>query len=405
MLITETESTTEARFKRDIRVVRSLDEVPQILDVCSRSTGMGFTAIARVTEDRWITCASLDRLAFGLGPGDELPVETTICQEVRGCRDVIVIDDVDTDEVYRSHQTPQLYGFKSYISMPIIRSDGSFFGTLCAIDPEPRRLASPETLGMFELFARLISAELDRAEALQASRSALATERETAKLREEFIAVVGHDLRNPLAALSAGLRIIGRGLAEPKSKDLVGQMQSAVLRINMIVDNLLDFARGRLGDGIELSQTSVGLEDMVKEVVNEVRLATNHPIELSTDLSEPVRCDPQRIAQLLSNLLGNAVTHGAPDAPIRVHAKIRDKTLTIAVANRGEPIPMDVMTKLFQPFARQGGSRPASQNVTPQDGLGLGLFIASQIAHAHGGDVDVESSADETCFTFTMPIA
>ncbi len=405
MLITETEGATEARFKRDIRVVRGLDEVSQILDVCSRTTGMGFTAIARVTEDRWITCASLDRLAFGLGPGDELPVETTICQEVRGCRDVIVIDDVDTDEVYCSHATPQLYGFKSYISMPIIRSDGSFFGTLCAIDPQPRQLASPETLGMFELFARLISIELDRAEALRVSRSALATERETAKLREEFIAVVGHDLRNPLAALSAGLRLVGRSLTEPKSSDLIVQMQRAVLRINMIVDNLLDFARGRLGDGIDLTRTSVDLKTMIEEVVNEVDLATSHPIELSTDLTEPVHCDPQRIGQLLSNLLGNAVTHGAPDAPIRVHAEIKNDMLTIAVANSGEPIPMDVMTKLFQPFARRRGARPADKSATSQDGLGLGLFIASQIAHAHGGDVDVESNADETCFTFSMPIA
>ena len=122
-------------FDRDIAKVSAIAAVPTILDVVSRTTGMGFTAVARVTEDRWITCASRDELAFGLKPGDELKVETTICHEIRQSREAVIIDDVGQDAVYCGHHTPAQYGFQSYISVPIIMADGSFFGTLCAIDP------------------------------------------------------------------------------------------------------------------------------------------------------------------------------------------------------------------------------------------------------------------------------
>ncbi|SPJ24174.1 hypothetical protein [Palleronia abyssalis] len=97
----------------DIRQISRIREVPVILDACRAATGMGFTAVARVTEDRWITCASLDHVSFGLLPGDELEVRSTICQEVRTCRDAITIPDVDASEVYKDHDTPRRYGFKS----------------------------------------------------------------------------------------------------------------------------------------------------------------------------------------------------------------------------------------------------------------------------------------------------
>src|ERR1700749_2815887 len=117
-------------FDRDIQQIGDIAAVPTILDVVSRTTGMGFTAVARVTEDRWITCASRDELAFGLKPGDELKVESTICHEIRQSKEPVVIDDVGQDTAYCNHHTPAQYGFKSYISMPIIMADGSFFGTL-----------------------------------------------------------------------------------------------------------------------------------------------------------------------------------------------------------------------------------------------------------------------------------
>ena len=124
----------------DIERVSRIAAVPTILEVVCRTTGMGFAAVARVTEDRWIACGVLDETDFGLRPGGELKVETTICHEIQSSREPVIINNAAEDEVYRKHPAAALYGFQSYISVPIILADGSFFGTLCAIDRFPARL-------------------------------------------------------------------------------------------------------------------------------------------------------------------------------------------------------------------------------------------------------------------------
>jgi GAF domain-containing protein len=145
----------------DLAAIVKIDAVPTILEVVCRTTGLGFAAVARVTEDRWIACAVRDEISFGLRPGGELQVDTTICDEIRNSGQPIVIDHVAEDDIYCGHPTPRMYGFQSYISMPIYRPDGRFFGTLCAIDPKPARVNTPTTIGMFKLFADLIGFHLD----------------------------------------------------------------------------------------------------------------------------------------------------------------------------------------------------------------------------------------------------
>jgi transcriptional regulator with XRE-family HTH domain len=151
-------------IQADIEAVNRIGIISKILEVVCRTTGMGFAAVARVTEDKWITCAVLDQISFGLTPGSELKLETTICNEIRQHREAVVIDHVGEDEVYVGHPTPAMYGFQSYISVPIICQDGTFFGTLCAIDPRPAKLNNPEIIGMFKLFAELISFHLNLAD-------------------------------------------------------------------------------------------------------------------------------------------------------------------------------------------------------------------------------------------------
>ncbi|WP_342028873.1 GAF domain-containing protein [Devosia crocina] len=118
-------------FQADIDAVQKIASVPTILDVVCRSTGMGFAAVARVTEGRWVACQVLDNIHFGLPPGGELKVETTLCHEIRQHRQVVAIDNVAEDAIYSAHHTPQLYGLQSYISAPIVLPDGSFLA-LCA---------------------------------------------------------------------------------------------------------------------------------------------------------------------------------------------------------------------------------------------------------------------------------
>src|SRR4051812_21206759 len=160
-------------FQADIATVQRVDAVPRILEVICRTTGMGFAAVARVTEDRWIACAVRDSIAFGLEPGGELKIETTICDEIRTSREAVVIDNVAEDPSFCGHPTPKMYGFQSYISMPIILPDHRFLGTLCAIDPRPARLKANDTVGMFRLFAELIALHLNAADRLESSEADL----------------------------------------------------------------------------------------------------------------------------------------------------------------------------------------------------------------------------------------
>jgi len=205
--------------------------------------------VARVTDERWIACAVRDEINFGLVPGGELELQTTICNEIRGSGTAVVIDHVAEDPAFRDHATPRLYGFESYISTPI-RFGGEFFGTLCAIDPRPAALSGGQALAMLELFAELIGSHLDAQAALARSQAALLSERETSELRDQFIAVMGHDLRNPLAAIDASAQLLAKGQPPERAGFILRQMQSSVERMAGLIDNVMDFARGRLGGGL-----------------------------------------------------------------------------------------------------------------------------------------------------------
>jgi signal transduction histidine kinase len=382
-------------FEADIAAVTRVKAVPRILDVICKTTGMGFAAVARVTEDRWICCASQDEIGFGLKPGGELQVATTICHEIRQSHQGVVIDHVSEDAAFCGHHTPAQYGFQSYISMPIMLADGAMFGTLCAIDPRPAKLKNPQTIEMFKLFAELIADHLELSDRFSASQTSLRNERSNAVLRERFVAVLGHDLRNPLAAIAAGARLFPKAKSEQKAAEISRMMLGSVERMSRLIDDVLDLARTRLGGGIALTLKSEFLEPVLKQVIQELQL--DHPdraIVTEFSLSKPVQCDSARISQLVSNLLGNALTHGAKDRPIRIVASSEDG-LDLRIINEGPPIPDEVRSRLFQPFYR-GEVRPSMQ------GLGLGLYIAQAIARAHHGTLDVTSDS-ETSFNLRIP--
>lgn len=384
-------------FAGDIDAVSRIDAVPKILEVVCRTTGMGFSAVARVTEDRWIACAVRDEIAFGLAPGGELEIRTTICDEIRHTGEPVVIDHVSEDLNFCRHPTPKMYGFQSYISVPIVRPDGRFFGTLCAIDPKPARVNTPETVGMFKLFADLIAFHLDAQERLKLSETALLDERQTAQLREQFIAVLGHDLRNPLSAVRGAAEILRMLPLDDRASQVVALIERSSARMSGLVENVLDFARGRLGEGLKLNRTDEALQNVLEQVVEELRVAwPGREVRSEFSLAHKVNCDGARVAQMFSNLLANALTHGDRNGIVRVNARSGEGVFELSVTNSGEPIPPDKAARLFQPFTRVGEGHVG-------EGLGLGLYIASEIAHAHGGTLEVASSEEETRFTFRMP--
>ncbi len=385
-------------FQQDIDAIGRNAAVPTMLETVCLATGLRFAAIARVTEARWVTCLTVDRLAFGLEPGDELVVETTLCHEVRQMQAEVVIDDVQSS-LYCNHPTPRQYGFRSYLSIPIRRADGSFFGTLCALDPEPNRLTDPRVLQMVRLFAKLVGDAIDAEERLNETRSDLQRERRLADVQEEFMAILAHDLRNPVSALSAGLALLGRGPLDDRARGIVALMGGSVRRMRGLIDNLMDHARNRLGGGIVVERVAEsGLEEALAQIIGEYRtVSPDQEITATFALPQPISCDRARIAQLLANLLGNAVVHGASGRPIAVEARVAGGTFELTVANEGEPIPADRLASLFEPFSKGGGQ-------TGREGLGLGLYIAAEIARAHGGGIEVRSDAAGTVFAFRMPV-
>ncbi|EIE50976.1 histidine kinase [Salipiger aestuarii] len=390
--------TKQHDFQNDIDAIARSKTVPTLLETVILATGMGFAAVARVTASRWVTCRAVDQISFGLTPGDELDVESTLCHEVRQFDREIVIDDVRSDPVYINHHCPLRYGFRSYVSVPIRRADGSFFGTLCAIDPEPRSLKNDRVLDMFRLFAKMIGEILDAEEELTKSKDDLSHERALAGVQEQFIAILAHDLRNPVSALTAGLRLIERGNIDSQGKDIVALMRASVNRMGLLIENLLDQARKRNGAGIVINRTRTDdLAESLAQIIAEIQaVAPEQDIRADIDLPVPVSCDPPRVSQLFSNLLANAASHGAQEAPIRISARATEQSFTLSVANGGKRIPDDMLPTLFMPFER-GNNRPSRK------GLGLGLFIASEIASGHDGTLTVKSSDLETVFIFHMP--
>jgi signal transduction histidine kinase len=251
---------------------------------------------------------------------------------------------------------------------------------------------------MFRLFAQMIASHIETARKAEASHTALLDEREASALREQFIAVLGHDLRNPLAGIQGGVHILAKEQLSERGSMVLGLLADTVTRMEGIVDNVMDFARGRLGDGIILKRSRRPVQNILDQVVAE--LASGHPnreIVSSFDAMVEIHADHGRLGQLFSNLLANALAHGAPDRPVRAEARVVDGYLELRTVNGGEPILPSAMARLFTPFAR-GEGRP------DQQGLGLGLYIASQIAKAHGGTLAATSTPEETVFTFRMPV-
>jgi signal transduction histidine kinase len=386
-------------FAEDVAAVTSIKAVPTILDIICRTTGMRFAAVARVTEERWIACNLRDDIAFGLRPGGELSVETTLCHEVRQHRNPIIIDNVAEDPDYSFHHTPALYGLQSYISVPITLSDGRFFGTLCAIDPAPHRLKTPETLEMFEMFADVIGFQLSAIDTVANTEARLEEERKTSALREQFIAVLGHDLRNPLTGILGGMEMLLKNPLNDRATQWAQMVVASAGRMAELIDVVMDFSRSRLGGGLTLERdVQHEIETVLHQIVAELQTGkARRNIETHFDVAVPVYCDLKRLAQLASNLLGNALTYGDPEKPIRVAAVTANGWFEMSVANGGAQIPDALLKNIFEPFSR-GTVQPS------REGLGLGLYISHQIALAHGGELVVSSTPEETRFTFRMPL-
>lgn len=241
------------------------------------------------------------------------------------------------------------------------------------------------------------------------AKSTAAREQEIAVFRERFIALLGHDLRNPLSAILSGASLLDRlgqgGRDDEHNKTLVNKRQfvvdgikSSANRALNLVDDLLDMAKGRVGAEMEIERVAVAsLGAELEKLVNEIRTASpTRDFVSNWTIDHPVEVDLPRLSQLLANLLSNAHRHGDEAGIVTVTGLTTQDSFKLYVENNGEAIPENVQATLFEPFVQ-------GQGKTKKNGLGLGLFIVSQVAKAHSGQMEIQCDDNLIRFVFSMP--
>jgi signal transduction histidine kinase len=219
--------------------------------------------------------------------------------------------------------------------------------------------------------------------------------REVAEVRELFIGILSHDLRNPLSAITmAASLLLQRGRLDEEDAQTAQRIVRATRRITRMISQLLDLTRARLGGGLAIEPVATDLSETCRHVVEEL----NAPIELNVEGDLTGIWDPDRVAEALSNVVGNAVEYAAPQTAVVVRARGTADEVVIEIENEGAEIPPDRLPFLFEPF-RRGKPREKSTN----GNLGLGLYISQQIVLAHGGTLAARSTDGRTTFTLRLP--
>ena len=222
---------------------------------------------------------------------------------------------------------------------------------------------------------------------------------ETLRLNEMLTAVLSHDLRSPLNAVLTSAVLIQRRSTEQPVKDTAARILSSGQRMSRMIEDMLDMARARLAGGIPLKREAAELGALVDRVVGEIQTAwPERRIEIQKTGDLDGNWDGERLAQVVSNLLGNALQHGADASAVHVTVDgTRTGAVVVTVSNAGT-IPSDLLPQLFDPF------RGAQRQTGRAEGLGLGLYIVQQIIKAHGGRVEVQSGGGDNRTTFTVSI-
>jgi signal transduction histidine kinase/CheY-like chemotaxis protein len=357
----------------------------QLNECCSVLVTMG-AAFARI----WTYDATHDllqlRASAGLyepttGPQARVMLGSLKASVVAQRREPTVIQNVIGDPQVQDQQWAKREGLVSFAGYPLI--------------------VGQRLVGVLALYTKVeLSESMNAAIATIAGQIAIAVDRDASeRFRELFIGILGHDLRNPLSAVLMAQHMLLESAPESE-KRLLMRVGSSAKRMERMITQLLDFTRARSGGGIVLSREASDLGVICGQAVDELK--TSHPerqIELTIAGDARGRWDSDRMAQVFSNLIANAITYGSLDTAVQIRLVGTHSEVTCTVRNFGPPIPSELIPYLFDPFRRARYAK-----VTAAQGLGLGLFICQQIVVAHGGNTLVESGeARGTLFTVTLP--
>ncbi len=236
----------------------------------------------------------------------------------------------------------------------------------------------------------LAQAERDRLRAVAEDRALFA---------EQMMAIVSHDLRNPLSVIRMGTQVIGAATLTVAQRRTVERLANAEGRATRLIADLLDFSQARIGSGLQMQSHAIDLHVLVEEALEDLRAANPDAVLKHRSFGQGAcTASGDRLVQMIGNLVSNAIAYGAPRCPITITSTIDEDTFTLAVHNEGAPIEGSLLPKLFDPMTRGSDTRDLEHSV------GLGLFIVREIARAHRGHVIVRSDLQSgTTFEATMP--
>ncbi|MBU2973065.1 sensor histidine kinase [Zobellia sp. B3R18] len=398
-------------LQKDIEDIQSISIVPTILDVVCRATGMGFAAIARVTDETWVTCGVLDAIPFGLSVGDELEIETTFCKQVRESDKLVVIDHVEKDKVYHNHPIPAQYGFQSYISVPIVRKNGEFFGTLCALDLKPNKVNNPEIIAMFSMFTELIAFHLDALETMRRQDTAI-KKKDVELATYDFIS--SHDLQEPLRKIQILTSTLEKkeekNLSE-KGKKYFKSIKKAATRMRNILNDLLTYSETEFKPK---SFKELDLNVLVNRAKTRLstQLEESNAIINTNDLCT-LNIVPIQMEQLFYNLFANSLSFKSDKRPLLIEVGSKQGLgqsfgvqgleeakmyCEITVKDNGIGFEQQFSEKIFDIFQRL----KSKEN---DKSTGIGLSIVRRIVENHNGKIIAIGKPDHfAIFKIYLPL-
>lgn len=389
-------SATSRILQADIDAVNRISLIPYLLKLICKGAGMGFAVVARVTNERWIACNVHDEIDFGLKAGDELKLETTICYEIHEHRHPVAIDCVADDPAYASHHTPAIYGFQSYISVPIFRNNGELFGTLCAISLKPAKVNNPETIETFQLYANIIASYLDLQEQLRTTQRLLDQEVEASEMRGMAIELLGKELRSPAGAITNSVQILENMSNGHGGDTFINIIKKSATTVQRLIDRAFKELKPEVTD-LKGSQPDASLNTVLMRVIDDTRLLwPSRSLEVSLQLTHSFYCESRRMSQLFANLLGNALTLGEPLKPVIVNAESNSNGFVLSITHTGETLSEEQLDTLLNPFARR-------DKVNERPDLSLSLYIATEIAQFYNGSLQMKTHENQTTFIFKLP--
>jgi len=364
---------------------------------------MRFAAIARVTNNKWVACSVRDEVQFGLQAGGELKIETTLCNEIRDHRQAVIIDDVEEDPQYYNHHTPKIYGLKSYISFPIILKDGSFFGTLCAIDSRPAQVNNPKVIGIFTMLAELLSFHLQSLDLLERSYQSNIDlhkmNNSLTKVNQEldnFVYTASHDLKSPISNIEGLLEVLTEELtAENFNREQINKivylMKSSVNSFNLTLQDLTAVVETATITSLDEKSEEINIFEIVKSVEQDlIRLieASQAKVEVFSKDNHVLYSSKKNMKSILYNLISNAIKYRSPARTPQVLVKLEEINgkSHLSVTDNGLGIPLDMQDQVFIMFKRFHSH---------VEGSGLGLYIVKRMVDNMNGQIQVTSTLNK----------